>query len=332
MSKITSKITRRSLAAWAAAFAFACAECLRQPAKAQDKPTIKVSSLTLPVFNPLVWNIMKARHFDTKHGFNLEIHAYPSISSFYAAFATGETDVVIGGPTVYQKLYQQGVPLRIIGSGFTLGDLVIFAKDPKIKTLADLKGKQLAIDMGGSQYQVVKIYTAAKGINLGKDITVVNANFAVARAQLEASRVDAALVIEPLASIINKQRPKWHSIFNGAKGWKEITGESGWEIVPAMRAELIKKHPDAPKMMIAALQDVANVMHNETAAGDKIAVETTKLPPGILTAAVKSGRLQFIVKPASDPAIHKSIKDMMERAVKAGFYQKMPDDKIFYTQ
>ncbi len=324
-----SNLSRRGLVTLAAAIAVSGALAL--PARA-EMPTIKVSSLTLPVFNPLVWNIMKARHFDTKHGFKLDIHAYPSISSFYAAFATGETDVVIGGPTVYQKLFAQGVPVRIIGSGFTLGDLVIFAKDPKIKSLADLKGKQLAIDMGGSQYQMVKIYCAAKGIDLGKDITVVNANFAVARAQLEASRVDAALVIEPLASIINKQRPSWHAIFNGAKGWQEITGESGWEIVPAMRADTIKRIPDAPKMMIAALQDVAHVMHKETAAGDKIAVETTKLPPGILTNAVASGRLQFIVKPASDPAIKKSIKDMMERAVKAGFYKQMPSDEIFYTK
>lgn len=323
---------RTSRCGLAAVIAMTMALCapFAGPARAQDKPTIKVSSLTLPVFNPLVWNIMKARGFDTKHGFTLDIHAYPSISGFYAAFATGETDVLIGGPTVFQKLYDQGVPLRIIGSGFTLGDLVIFAKDPAIKSLADLKGKQLAIDMGGSQYQVVKIYAAAKGIDLGKDITVVNANFAVARAQLEAGRVDAALVIEPLASIINKQRPDWHVIFNGAEGWKEITGETGWEIVPAMRAELIAKYPKAPQMMLAALKDVADVMEHETAAADKLAVETTKLPPGILTTAVASGRLQFIIKPISDPAVHKSLKDMMERAVKAGFNEKVADDKIFY--
>jgi hypothetical protein len=98
-----------------------------------------------------------------------------------------------------------------------------------------------------------------------------------------------------------------------------------------MRADTIQRIPDAPKMMIAALQDVAKVMHEETAAGDKIAVETTRLPPGILTAAIESGRLQFIVKPISDPAIKKSIQDMMERAVKAGFYEKMPDDKIFHA-
>jgi ABC-type nitrate/sulfonate/bicarbonate transport system substrate-binding protein len=290
-----------------------------------------VSSLTLPVFNPIVWNIMKARGLDTKNGFELDIHAYPSISAFYAGFSTGETEVLIGGPTILQKLYQEGVPLRIFGTGFTLADLVVFARDDKIKSLADLKGKQLAADMGGSQYQVLKIYTNAKGIELGKDITVVNANFAVARAQLEADRVEAALVIEPLASIIVKQNPSWHVIFNGAEGWKEITGEDGWEIVPAIRAETIARVPNAPQMLLAALKDVANVMRNDTAAADQIAVDTVKLPPGILTAAVASKRLDMVVENAWEPKVRKSITDMMERAVKAGFYEKMPDEKIIYV-
>ena len=116
-----------------------------------------------------------------------------------------------------------------------------FYQNDQIKSLADLKGKQLAVDMGGSQFQVTKMYAAAKGIDLGKDIIVVNANFAVARAQLEADRVDAALVIEPLASIILKQNPNWKVIFNGAQGWKEITGQDGWEIVTAMRADAIAR-------------------------------------------------------------------------------------------
>ena len=325
-----SNLSRRGLAAFAAALILAAAGVF-SAAQAQQKPVIKVSSLTLPVFNPLVWNIMKARGFDAKNGFELDIHPYPSISAFYAAFATGETDVLIGGPTIFQKLYQEGVPLRIIGTGFTHADLVIFATDPAIKTFADLKGKQLAADMGGSQFQVVKIYAAAKGLDLTKDITIVNANFAVARAQLEASRVDAALVIEPLASIIAKQNPDWKVIFNGAEGWREIAGVDGWEIVPAMRTDAIAKNPNGPKMLLAALQDVADFMRNETAAADKIANETLKLPPGILTAAVESKRLSMIVKPAWDPATKKSITDMMERAVKAGFYEKMPDDKIIYA-
>jgi len=325
------KLSHRGLISLAAAFVFATVGFIAQPAQAQQKPVIKVSSLTLPVFNPLVWNIMKARGFDTKNGFELDAKAYPSISAFYAAFATGETDVLIGGPTILQKLYYEGVPVRIIGTGFTLADLVIFTKNAAIKSLADLKGKQLAVDMGGSQFQVTKMYTAAKGMDLGKDIIVVNANFAVARAQLEADRVDAALVIEPLASIILKQNPDWKVIFNGAQGWKEITGQDGWEIVTAMRADAIAKNPNAPKMLIAALQDVAKFLQTDTAEADKIANETLKLPPGILTAALASKRLQMIILPAWEPDTRKTITDMMERAVKAGFYEKMPDDKIIYA-
>ena len=324
-------LSRRCFAVFVASFTIASAGILVPPVQAQQKPVIKVSSLTLPVFNPLVWNIMKAQGIDAKHGFELDIHAYPSISAFYAGFATGETDVLIGGPTILQKLYQEGVPVRIIGTGFTLADLVVFTKNDQIKSLADLKGKQLAVDMGGSQFQVTKMYAAAKGLDLGKDIIVVNANFAVARAQLEADRVDAALVIEPLASITLKQNPDWKVIFNGAQGWKEIAGQDGWEIVTAMRADAIAKNPNGPKMLIAALQDVAQFMQSNTADADKIANETLKLPPGILTAALASKRLQMVIEPAWEPATRKSITDMMERAVKAGFYEKMPDEKIIYA-
>ena len=70
--------------------ALAAAPAMGQGTRASEpKPKIRVSSLTLPVFNPLVWNIMKARGLDAKNGFELDIRAYPSISAFYAGFATG---------------------------------------------------------------------------------------------------------------------------------------------------------------------------------------------------------------------------------------------------
>jgi hypothetical protein len=39
----------------------------------------------------------------------------------------------------------------------------------------------------------------------------------------------------------------------------------------------------------------------------------------------------MIVQPAWEGAVRQSITDMMQRAVKAGFYQNMPDDKIIYA-
>ncbi|MFL6972991.1 MAG: ABC transporter substrate-binding protein [Xanthobacteraceae bacterium] len=320
-------LSRRSVPALIAALVVALVSAT---ASAQDKPRLRVSSLTLPVFNPIVWNIMKERGFDAKNGFELEIRPYPSISAFYAAFATGETDVLVGGPTILQKLYLEGVPVRIIATGLTLSDLVVFVRDPSIKSLADLKGKQMAADMGGSQYQMVAIYAGAKGLKLGREITIVNGNFAVSRAQLEAGRVDAAVIAEPMATSIMLQNPDWKVIFNGAEGWKELTGQDGWEIVTAMRADAIQRVPLAPKMMIAALQDVAGFIRTETDAADKLANETVKLPAGVLKSAVTGKRWDFDVRPALGPD-RKAIWDMMERAVQAGFYEKMPDEKIIYV-
>src|SRR5579862_9392735 len=86
------------------------------PAGAQDKPRLRAASLTLPVLNPIVVNILKQRSFDTKHGFELEPKPYPSIAAFYAALATGEVDTLIGGPVVLQKLRSEGVPVKIVAT------------------------------------------------------------------------------------------------------------------------------------------------------------------------------------------------------------------------
>ncbi|MET0970953.1 MAG: ABC transporter substrate-binding protein [Tardiphaga sp.] len=300
------------------------------PAVAQATPTIKVGSLTLPVFAPIIVNIMKAQKFDAKNGFNADVQVYPSFSSYYAGFATGEVDTLIGGPTYFQKLRLEGVPLQIIATGATLADLVIVSKDPAIKSLADLKGKQLAADMGSGQFQILSIYAKSKKIDLAKDMTLVNANFAVARAQLAAGRVDAAMIIEPIATMMMKDDPSLKIIFNANDGWKEIAGTTGWELVYAMREDSIKKTPDAPKKFLAALQDVTKFLRADPDAADRIAVDTVKLPPGVLKQAVMTLRWDFDARPAWGDE-RKSIWDTFERAVAAGFHPKLPDDAIIYT-
>jgi NitT/TauT family transport system substrate-binding protein len=282
------------------------------------------------VFAPIVANLLKARGFDAKHGFELENRPYPSISAYYAGLATGEIDTLIGGPTYFQKLRLERVPIKIIATGAKLSDLVIVTKNPAIKSLADLRGKQLAADMGSGQFQVLSIYARSKKIDLGKDITLVNANFAVSRAQLAADRVDAAMVIEPIATLMIKENPALNIIFNGNEAWKELTGKEGWELVYAMREDSIARAPDMPKRFIAALQDVAAFMRSDPDAADKIATETVKLPAGVLKDAVASKRWDFEVHPAweGERAV---IWDMFERAVAAGFHPKLPDEAIIYV-
>lgn len=202
---------------------------------AQERIKIRAASLTLPVVNPIILNVMKEKGFDARHGLDVEMKPYPSISAFYAGLATGEVDTLVGGATVLHKMRSQGVRATIVATALRLSDLVIVTSNPAIRSLADLKGRQLAADMGTQQYQIVGIYASAKGLAMRSDITVVQANFAAARAQLAAGRVDAAMVIEPIATAMLKEDPKLRIIFNGSSAWREITGHDGWELLLLMR-------------------------------------------------------------------------------------------------
>ena len=301
-------------------------------AGAQERVKVKVAALTLPVFNPIIVSLMKEKGIDSRHGLEMDVKTYPSIATFYAALATGEVDTtVVGGPTVFQKMRNEGVPLKIVATIVPQSDLVIITANPEIKSLADLKGKTLAADMGSQQYQTVAIYSRSKGLTVGTDVTVVQASFALARTQLAAGRVDAAMVIEPIATMMLKENPSFRMIFNGGTAWKELTGEEGWELVVPLREDFIKRSPAAVKQWIAALQEVQAYIKQNVDEADGIVARTVKLPPGIFKEAIASGRWIVDVRPAWGTRERKSIWDMFERAVAARYLEKLPDEAIIYA-
>jgi ABC-type nitrate/sulfonate/bicarbonate transport system substrate-binding protein len=324
-------MTRRGLLAIALVAALALGAAGLRAATGQDRVKIRAAALTLPVFNPIIVNLMKEKGIDARHGLDMEVKAYPSISAFYAALATGEVDTtVVGGPTVFQKMRNEGVPLRIVATIVPQSDLVIVTADPAIKGFADLRGKTLAADMGSQQYQAVAIYGRSKGLNVGTDVTVVQASFALARTQLAAGRVDAAMVIEPIVTMMLKENPRYRMIWNGGEAWRELTGEEGWELVVPLREDFIKRAPAAVARWIAALQDVQAFVKQNVDEADAIVSRTVKLPPGVFKDAIASGRWVVDVRPAWGAKERKVIWDMFERAVAAKYLEKLPDDAIIY--
>ncbi len=61
--------------------------------------------------------------------------------------------------------------------------------------------------MGSAEYQVTAIYGRKLGLNFGTDVTVVSAAPPLARAQLEAKRVDAAMLWEPTTTLALRDNP-----------------------------------------------------------------------------------------------------------------------------
>ncbi|HEY7678830.1 MAG TPA: ABC transporter substrate-binding protein [Candidatus Methylomirabilis sp.] len=302
-------------------------------AQAAEQP-VKVSfaRLSFPSHVGMATDILKEQGFDRKHGLDVELRNFGAVGAFYAAQATGEADAGIGGPLVYQKMRLEGAPLKVFATLVDMTSMVVIAKDPAIRSLADLKGKTLAAAVASSEYQVLSVVGKSKGVIMGKDVTVVPADPPLARTQLAAGRVDAAMTWEPAATLTMRDNPAYRVIFNAKQGWREITGKDGWLLVLAANEGFLRRSPELIPRLVAAFRDVAQFMRSNPDDADRIVSKSINLPPGAFKEMVVTPRVVFDVRPTTDPAARESIWEVIKVAVAEGFYkQPVPDQSLLYV-
>jgi len=299
------------------------------PAAAQELVKVKAARLAFPSMSSLMLDVVKERGFDKRHGIELELVSNSAVAVFYASIANGEADIIPGGPHVFQKMMLEGVPISIAATWAPLTILSVITGDPAIKSLADLKGKSMAGDMGSSEYQITSIYSRKLGLVMGNDVTVVQAAPAVARAQLQAQRVDAAMLWEPTTTLALRDNPAFRVVMSGDAAWKAIANARGWDLVLAMRQEFLAHNGALLPRLIQIFQDTQQYMRSNVDDADQIVSKSVKLPPGIFKEAVQSGRLSFDVQPAWE-AERGVIWDMFKVAVDTGYLPKLPGDNAIY--
>ncbi len=301
-------------------------------AGAAEQPVrVTMARLSFPSHVALFLDIVKDQGFDRKHGIDMELRSFGAVSAFYAAQATGEADGGIAGPLVLQKMRLEGAPMRTIATCVDMTSEVVIARDPSIQSLADLKGKTIAADVASSEYQILSVVAKAKGMVMGKDVTVVPAGPPLARTQLAAARVDAAMTWEPSATLTLRDHPGNRIIWNARQGWREMTGKDGWLLLMTMHAGFIQRNPQVVPRVVAAFQDAARFMKTNPDEADRIVSKSLNLPPGIFKDMVMAPRVVFDVRPAWDPATKESIWEMFKVAVGEGYIKEMPDPAIIYT-
>ncbi len=320
---------RKPLTTWSRLAAAVAALALSLPAVGQEPIKVHIGRLAFPALTTMMVDVVKDQGLDRKHGIDLEPHSYGAVSAYYAALATGETDITPAGPHVIQKMRSEGVPIKAVLTYARLNALAVITGDPAIKTIADLKGKSIAADMGSSEYQILSIYGRSQGLIFTKDVTVVQAGPPLARTQLQAKRVEAAMTWEPAATLTLRDNPQYRTILTGDTAWKSIAKADGWQLVVAMREDFLRKNPDAVPRLLKMFQDGQRFIRANLDDADRIVAGTVKLPPGVFKEAVSSGRLVYDVLPAweGERAV---IWDMFKVAVDSGYLPKLPDEGAIY--
>ncbi|MGH8736858.1 MAG: ABC transporter substrate-binding protein [Burkholderiales bacterium] len=302
-------------------------------AAASEPIKLSVARLTLPGAITAILDVLVDRRIDRRHGIVLEVKNYSNISAFYGATATGEVDMSVAGPWVLQRLRGQGSKVKGLFTFVGISSLGVVTADPKINSIQDLKGRTLAASMGSAEYLLLAMYAQSQGVVLGKDVTVQQASPPLARAMLEAGRVDAAMSWETNTTLLLRDNAKFRRIIGGEEAWAALTGSNGthgWQLLLTIHEDALAKHPQAVAPLLAMWREAAAFLKSNTAEAEAIDFRTIKLPVGVLSEAIGSKRLAYDIQPVWGRE-REGIWDSFKLGVKYGYLKEMPDPGILYA-
>jgi NitT/TauT family transport system substrate-binding protein len=147
-----------------------------------------------PGYGP--WFIAQEKGFFKKYGLNVNIRSFSTLSDQLSAVTSGQLDVT--GITVNDLVLpvSKGIDLRAIGvyDYSNGGDALVVSKD--IKTMADLKGKRLATEMGTVNHMLMLVGLEKAGLT-GDDIKFTNMSMNDTGPALLTGKLDGASTTEP---------------------------------------------------------------------------------------------------------------------------------------
>lgn len=303
-----------------------------RPSVAEPLTQFTIARLMLPGTITAILDPLKDKAIDRSHGIDLVVKNYSTVAAQYAAVSTGEVDMAVAGPWVLQRMRGEDVPLTGLFTFVRVSSLGVVTGDPSVKTIHDLKGKTIAADMGSSEYQLLAMYGKSQGVVFGRDVTVVQASPPLARTQLNAGRVDAAMSWETNTTLLLGDNKAYRRIFGGETAWASLVGPgvNGWQLLMAMHESAIKRGRPAIPRLLAMWRDAAKFMTEHTDEAEAIDEKTIKLPKGVLGEALRSGRLVYDIEPVWGEE-NSGLQQAFRMSVASGFISKPPDDGILYA-
>jgi len=216
-------LQRRQLIRAAAAASLGAAAL---PVFAQARTKVKVGYLHTPAVDGQIWIGQQTGSF-AKQGLELELVKFTTGLELFQAMIGGSLDVLSTGAVL------SNFPARGQGKAFLMNNIeyataqLWVREDSGIKTLADLKGKQVSTTTGTTAH--VFLDRALRNNNVDpKDVRVVNQRMTEAVSSFISGAVPAVALWVPFDSVIKKQLPNARRLTDASSFFPQAAIMGGW--------------------------------------------------------------------------------------------------------
>lgn len=287
----------------------------------ENKP-IKIGFSPLPTY--YFWYLVEGKGFFKKHHVNVKLVYFPVYSDAASALNAGKIDgnsqVLLDSISPLSK----GVPLKsVFGIDYSVGGDGIVAK-PGIKSVKDLKGKNVATEIGTVEHFF--LITALKDAGLSeKDVHLSNMSIEDAGNAFIAKKLDAAALWEPFLS---KAQSK-------GKGTKIVSSTKYPGMIAdlfVMNSKVMKERPTDVKNIVAAWFDAVEFYKKHPKESlkyiaDKAGISVDELKLGLdgFKLLSKSDNKEIYQKGDSFQSLYYTSEQNGKFLKEIGFVKKIPD-------
>jgi sulfonate transport system substrate-binding protein len=245
-------------------------------------------------------------------GYSVEWKEFPGGPQLLEALNVGAIDAGTTGETPPVFAQAAGAPLVYVGvePPAPTGEAILLPKDSKIASVAELKGKKVALNKGSNVHYLLAKALEANGLRLA-DVESVFLAPADARAAFEAGKVDAWVIWDP-----------FQAAAEAATGARKLVDGAGlvqnYQYYLATR-DYAAKQPQIIKALLAEIDTADRWAADHQAEVAKLLSPDVGLPVAILS--VSLARLAYGVKPMT-PEIFAYQQQIADTFHKAGLLPK----------
>ncbi|MDI3522496.1 MAG: NitT/TauT family transport system substrate-binding protein [Bacillota bacterium] len=227
-----------------------CGATSQKPAQVDGDQAPGTTSLTITLptwtgYGPLF--LAKDKGFFTKHGLDVKLTVVQGLAERKQALAGNQVQGMATAQDVQVTLAAAGLPIKVVWAlDESAGGDGILAKDD-IKSVADLKGKTVALEVGSTSHLFLLTALQQAGLS-DQDVKIAQMSAADAGAAFVSGKVDAAVTWEPWLSKAVAQK-KGHVLLSS----QDLPGIIVDSV--SLRSDFVAAHPEAVQGFVAALAE-----------------------------------------------------------------------------
>lgn len=285
-------------------------------------PTIYLAHLTN---QPAMKAHAKATHFTQ----------WRSPDMLISQIANNQIQVSATPSNVAAVLYNKGIRIKLMDIT-TWGILHLVTRRKDIKSLADIKGKELVLFFRGGMPDIVTRYLAGKlGVDLAKDVRI---NYAtdplLALKMFMGGKTETAILPEPAATaavLQSRMIGKPVSRLSLQDTWTEVTGRKRIPQAGTMiAADIAEDNPALLKDVKTGIAASLNWMNTKPDEAAKLGATAFGLKAPIIRKAMENVHMQYVPADEARADLEFFYKALMELSPKL-VGGKLPDDKFYLS-